>query len=168
MAAQPSHAQNTIATAKGIYAGNTGTRALTVLSVNTDDLPGYVGDGIDDAWQVQYFGLNNPVAAPTVDADGTEQTNLFKYIAGLNPLDPNSRFTLAIQPVAAQPGRRNLVFSPRFPDRTYIVKSKTDLAAVTWNPLSSSTFTDNGQERTVTDLNATDALRFYHVEITKP
>ena len=103
-----------------------------------------------------------------VRSTGTGQTNLFKYIAGLNPLDPNSRFTLAIQPVAAQPGRRNLVFSPRFPDRTYIVKSKTDLSAATWNPLSSFTFTDNGQERTVTDLNATGALKFYRIEIAKP
>ena len=93
-----------------------------MLYVNTDDLPGYLGDGIDDAWQVQYFGLNNPQAAPTVDADGTGQTNLFKYIAGLNPLDSNSRFTLTIQAFAAQPGRRNLVFSPRFPDRTYTAK----------------------------------------------
>ena len=81
--------------ARHIYAGNTGTLALSVLNVNTDDLPGYLGDGIDDAWQVQYFGLNNPQAAPTVDADGTGQTNFFKHIAGLNPLDPNSRFSLS-------------------------------------------------------------------------
>ena len=161
--------QDTAATAQGIYLGQTGTLGLTVKNVNLDDFGAYAADGIDDAWQVQYFGAPpNANAGPNVDFDGTGQTNLFKYVAGLNPLNPNSRFTLAIQPFAAQPGRRNLVFSPRFPDRTYIVKSKTDLAAVTWNPLSSSTFTDNGQERTVTDLNATDALRFYHVEITKP
>lgn len=34
--------------------------------------------------------------------------------------------------------------------------------------LGSSSFTDDGQERTVTDLNATDPRKFYHVEITKP
>ena len=48
------------------------------------------------------------------------------------------------------------------------MKSKADLSAATWNPLSSSTFTDNGQERTVTDLNTTDALKFYRVEIANP
>ena len=97
-------------------------------NVKTDDLPGYLGDGIDDVWQVQYFGLNNPQAAPTVDADGTGQTNFLKYIAGLNRLDPNSRFTLTAQPVAGRPGRKNLIFSPRLTDRTYMVKSKTDLS----------------------------------------
>jgi hypothetical protein len=161
--------QNTGATAQGSYAGNTGTLDLTVLNVNIDDFGSYAGDAIDDSWQVQYFGQPpNPNAGPNVDFDGTGQTNLFKYIAGLNPLDPNSRFTLQIQPLPGQPTRKNLIFSPRFPDRTYVVKSKPDLSALTWDSLTSSTFTDNGQERTVTDLNATGAMKFYHVEITKP
>jgi hypothetical protein len=161
--------QNTGATAQGIHAGNTSTLNLTVLNVNIDDFSSYAGDAIDDAWQVQYFGQPpNPNAGPNVDFSGNGQTNLFKYIAGLDPLDSNSRFTLQIQPVLGQPTRKNLVFSPRFPDRTYVVKSKPDLSSASWNPLSSSTFTDNGQERTVTDLNATGGMKFYHVEITKP
>jgi hypothetical protein len=40
--------------------------------------------------QVQYFGvgttgMGNPLGVPGADADGTGQTNLFKYTAGLNP-----------------------------------------------------------------------------------
>ena len=98
--------QDTAATAQGSYLGDTGTLALTVRNVNTDDFGMYAADGIDDAWQVQYFGLNNPNAAPNVDFDHTGQTNLFKYIAGLNPLD-GSRFTLSIAPVAGQPAQKN-------------------------------------------------------------
>ena len=120
--------QNTAATAQGSFAGNVATIALTVANVSLDNFGAYAGDGIDDAWQVQYFGPPpNANAGPNVDFDGTGQTNLFKYTAGLNPLDPNSRFTLALQPVAAQPGRKNVVFSPRFTDRTYTVKSTSDL-----------------------------------------
>jgi len=49
---------------------------------------------------VQFFGQPpNLLAAPGVDVSGTGQTNLFKYAAGLDPLDPNSRFTLTIAPV---------------------------------------------------------------------
>ncbi|MEO8350686.1 MAG: hypothetical protein ABI680_03085, partial [Chthoniobacteraceae bacterium] len=49
--------QDTAATAQGAFAGDIGTLTLTVKNVNLDDLPGYSGDAIDDAWQVQYFGL---------------------------------------------------------------------------------------------------------------
>ena len=90
--------QNTAATAQGIYLGQTGTLALTVLDTIPDNFGSYAGDGVGDDWQVQYFGQNNPLAAPNADADGTGQTNLFKYIAGLNPTDPNSRFTLTVAP----------------------------------------------------------------------
>lgn len=65
-------------------------------------------DGIDDSWQVQYFGQPpNPLAAPNADADGTGQNNLFKFIAGLNPLD-GSRFTLSILPVTVNHHKRIL------------------------------------------------------------
>ena len=159
--------QDTAATAQGVYLGNTGTLALTVKNVNFDDFGSYAGDGLDDAWQNQYFGLNNPLAAPNVDFDGTGQTNLFKYIAGLNPLD-GSRFTLTLAPVPGQPAQKNVIFTPRLTDRTYTVTFKLDLTAATWTPLPGGIVSDNGQQRTVTDPSATGAKKFYHVEITKP
>ncbi len=48
------------------------------------------------------------------------------------------------------------------------MKFKTDLTAGTWATLPGATFTDNGLERTVTDPTATEARKFYEVEITKP
>ncbi len=60
------------------------------------------------AWQSQYFGVNNPLAAPEADADGTGQTNLFKYIAGLNPVDDKSRFIVETNPAASQPGEMTI------------------------------------------------------------
>lgn len=110
----------------------------------------------------------NPLADPNVDADGTGQTNLFKFIAGLDPLDPNSRFVLKIAQVSGQPNQKNLIFSPRPVDRAYIVKAKLDLISGSYAPLSNSSFSDNGQERTVTDFDGNVAQKFYTVEITKP
>jgi hypothetical protein len=163
--------QNTAATAQGTYAGNTSPPlALTVLNVNTDDFPGYLSDGIDDAWQVQYFGLPpNPNAGPNVDFDGTGQTNLFKYIAGLNPLDANSRFTLRIQSIPGQPAQKRLIFAPHLSGRTYTVQSKPSLGSGAFVPLTNpSAPSDNGQERTIADLSAGGPEKFYRVEITKP
>ena len=61
------------------------------------------GDGLPDAWQIQYFGcVSCPQAAPGADADGTGQNNLFKYEAGLDPTDSNSVLRItAIVPVGA-------------------------------------------------------------------
>ncbi len=160
--------QDTAAVVHGDYLGQSGTLTLMVLNVGTDDFGAYAGDGIDDAWQVHYFGLNNPNAAPTADPDGDGQNNLFEYIAGTDPTDSLAKFQFSIAPVADQPGQQNLIFSPRFPSRTYTVQSRDDLSAGSFAPLLGTTTTDNGTQRTVTDLNATGASRFYRVQITLP
>ena len=110
--------------------GQTGQLLLTVRNANNDDYQACAGDGIDDAWQVQYFGApSNPNAGPTVDVSGTDQNNLFKFIAGLNPLDsfplfsfPAFRFTVKAQPVAGFPAQRNIVFLPLVAGRVYVVR----------------------------------------------
>ena len=162
--------QDSGAVAQGTYLGNTGQLPLTVRNVNIDDFQSYAGDGIDDAWQVQYFGVNNPNAGPNVDFDGTGQSNLFKYVAGLNPLDPTSRFTVQSQGVVGQPLQRNIVFQPLVAGRVYVVQYITTIApgVGTWTTLSNLSSIDNGNVRTVTDLNASDPDRFYRVQITKP
>ena len=160
--------QNTSATAQGVYLGDTGTLGLTVVNVNLDNFGTYAGDGLDDAWQNQYFGLNNPSAAPAVDPDGDGQTNAFEFTAGLIPNDPASRFTLTLAPVSGQPAQKNVIFTPRLTDRTYTVTFKLDLNAATWTPLPGGIVTDAGQQRTVTDPAGNGAKKFYHIEITKP
>ncbi len=160
--------QHTPGSVQGTFAGFSGSYQLTVLNVGSDDFGSYAGDGLADDWQVRYFGLNNPLAAPGIDASGTGQTNLFKYVAGLDPLDPRSRFTLEIQMVPGQPNWKKLVFAPRFPDRNYVVKTKPSLTATEWSPLGSSTVSDQGELRTVTDLDASGARKFYQVEIIRP
>jgi hypothetical protein len=160
--------QDTAATVQGAFGGFTGTLNLTVLDSIADNFGSYAGDGVGDDWQVQYFGLNNPLAGPNADPTGGGQNNLFKYIAGLNPLDVNSRFVLNIAPVPGQAAQRNVIFSPRFSDRTYIVKFRTDLATGTWQPLTGTTQSDNATQRTVTDMDATGTEKFYRIEITKP
>ena len=161
--------QDTAATARAQYLGQTLTLGLTVLDTIPDNFGSYAGDGLPDSWQVQYFGQPpNANAGPNVDFDHTGQANLFKYIAGLNPLDSNSRFTLNIAAVPGQPSQKNLTFSPVVAGRTYPVKSKADLFATPRNPVATAGQTDNGPQRTVTDPAVTGAKKFYHIEITKP
>ncbi len=161
--------QDTLATVRGTFGDLSGTLDLAVLDSIPDNFGGYAGDGIGDDWQVQYFGPPpNANAAPDADFSGTGQTNLFKYIAGLNPTDPNAVFRLLIESVPGQATQTNLIFSPRFADRIYSIESRLSLTAGQWNPLSGTSFSDDAETRTVTDPNATDATRFYRVLITKP
>ncbi|MGZ4988265.1 MAG: hypothetical protein ACXWBP_09495 [Limisphaerales bacterium] len=160
--------QDTLATVGGAAQSLSGQLNLTILNVTNDDFGPYANDGIDDSWQVQYFGQPpNPLAEPNADADGTGQTHLFKFVAGLNPVD-GSRFTLSIQQVSGQPAQKKVIFQPLVSGRTYAVQFRSSLTSGTWGPLTGTTQSDNGSTRTVTDLNASAAPKLYQVQITKP
>ena len=160
--------QDTPAVVRATYQGFNGTLNLTVLNVNNDDFGTYAGDGLPDSWQVQYFGLDNPAAAPTRNPDGTGQNNLFKYVAGLNPTDAASVFRVSLQAAAGQPGQTQIVFSPVVTGRTYTVFYKRNLGDNAWSPLSGAPQSDAGSQRTVTDSDAAGKSKFYRVQISKP
>jgi hypothetical protein len=159
--------QNSPASVQGSSGGFTGSIALNVLDTVADNFGTYAADGLGDDWQVQYFGQDNPLAAPARDPDGDGHPNLFEFVAGLVPTDRSSRFRVQLAPVPGQPAQMNIIFTPRLDGRTYTVKASTSLAADSWNPLISPPTTENGTERTVTDLNATGTKKFYRVDIQK-
>ncbi len=146
----------------GHYSDASGVATVQVLGP-------YAASTIPDWWFIQYFGpAPNPAAAPDNDATGTGQNNLFKYVAGLDPTNAASVFRLRIERVDGQPNQKNLVFSPRWPDRIYTPMYRTNLLSGTWQVLSATNVTDNGTERTVTDLNATESNKFYRIQINLP
>jgi len=146
----------TSATIQGAYGGFTDRFTLTVITA------GY------NTWQAQYFGGTNPLGNPDADADGTGQSNLFKYTAGLNPTDSNSRFTVSIAPMPGQSGQAGITFSPVANGRTYTVQYCTDLTSPNWQALQGSTQVTSGSSTTVVDPNATGAKKFYRVQISMP
>jgi hypothetical protein len=139
---------------------------LTVLNTNIDNFGSYAGDHIDDAWQVQFFGLNNPAARPGADPDGDGQTNFFEYVATTLPTDAQSRFRLSVSntPLAHQ---KAITFSPRSPTRTYTPERRDSLGDGSFQPFTGAIL-DAGSTRTITDTNATSTNRFYRVRIELP
>ena len=103
-----------------------------------------------------------------VDADQDGQNNLFEFTAGLVPTDATSFFHVQIEPVAGFNSQKKIIISPRFNDRTYTIKTSTSLHSNSWISLAGATLSDNGTERTITDSSATQPLKFYRVEITRP
>ena len=131
-----------------------------------------VGDGIANWWRQQYFGASSSTDATscaTCDDDGTGQNNLFKYTAGLNPVDPTSVFTLSIASVPNQPTQQNLLFMPLAASRTYTPQFSTDLVSGVWLPLTGYAGpVTNGNQVTITDMNAMGSNRFYRLHISLP
>lgn len=145
------------------------TLEITIADTIPDNYRTYAGDGLPDDWQLDWFGEDNPLAGPLVDATGTLQNNLFKYHAGLNPVDglaSNARFTQELKLVPGQPTARQLVFRPVYPDRNYTVQVSDDL--VTWAPVASAVTSTVGEVRSVTDPNGAAAKKFYRVDVVKP
>ena len=82
--------------------------------------------------------------------------------------DPMAGFALRIEPRLGQPGQMNLVFGPILANTTYIPEWTADLATGSWATLTTSTQSDTGNQRTVTDAAATGPRKFYRIRITQP
>ena len=122
-------------------------------------------------WRQIYFGspANTGIGADTADPDADGNNNSQEFIAGLNPLDPSSRIRVRIEAVPGEPGQKAIVFSPRLGDRTYTVTAKSSLLFVApWSAITTTPPSDYGAERMLIDLDAGEAMKFSHVEITKP
>lgn len=158
---------NTSGSVTGSTAGVTASASILVLDSTPDNFGLYASDGLPDSWQVQYYGADNASAAPGVDLYGTGD-NHFKYVAGLNPTNPAAVFTLKIGNGSNQPNWRALTFSPRWSDRTYWVECRTNLMSGGFESLGSFSMTDNGDERTITDQDASQPRKFYRVKISYP
>ena len=155
--------QDTLATVRADYQSKFGTLSLIVLNVNNDDFGIYAHDGIDDAWQVRYFGVGNTNAGPTADPDGDHQNNLFEYAAGTVPTNSLSRSQLSVAQVFGHPAWMNLTFSPCLSNRTYTILFSTNLSVGGFGSLVSMRSSNNAAQVTFTDKGASNTARFYRV-----
>lgn len=121
-----------------------------------------------EQWQIDHFGSTTAREAQGgANPDGDPHDNDFEFVAGLIPTDPNSRLRFRVDLVTGQPQHREIVFSPRLPDRTYRVLRSENLTPVSFSLLSAGRPVDDGDQRTVIDRNAPPLDRFYQIEITK-
>ncbi len=157
------------ATVDGYYLGATNNTVLEVFA------PDSIGDGIPDWWRQEYFGAATPTNThdcATCDSDGTGQDNLFKFVAGLNPTNPDSIFVLKIVPVTGQPTEKTLTYNPILVGygQTYTVQYRTNLTGgASYATLTTtSVLTTNGNQVSLNDTQATQTQKFYRVNISLP
>lgn len=144
-----------------------------VLTINTSDpltpafkfnLTGSAMTAIEQFRQT-YFGTtsNTGNAADDQDPDGDGLSNFFEFVAGMDPTDRTSAFTVTVDKSAANP---KVIFGPALNSRNYEVWSSTSLNG-DW-ALADGTTTAVGTQRTFTDSNTSGTKRFYRIKITLP
>ncbi len=154
--------QDSPAVARGTWQFFTAPLDLTVINTLPDNFRTYAGDRLPDAWQVQYFGIDNPLAGPSNDPDGDCWDNRFEYNACLDPTDPLSAFSFNLSDVAG--GGHQVTFSPRLPGCSYILQGSSDLTL--WAPVA-GTVTDAGTVRTILDPAGAGQRRFYFIQVQR-
>jgi len=124
--------------------------------VATLSLPDSDSDGMDDDFEITYFGNLERNGAGDADSDG--HTDQEEFLAGTNPTDNTS--ILRVVSISA-PGSavRQLVWSST-PGRTYVVQFK-DALADNWSTLPGSVRA-NASTAAATD-DTSNLHRFYRV-----
>lgn len=152
------------ATVRGSYDTVEDTLDMIVRNISTDDFGIYASDGVVDDWQLQHFGEENTDGTASADPDHDGQSNRFEFTAGFDPTDRDSLFDVNFEKMANQ---TRITFGPSVIGRTYTVQTSESMLPGTWQPLTSFTEEVSGASRIVTDLNASDSLRFYRVAVAR-
>ncbi|GAA5119152.1 hypothetical protein GCM10023212_10810 [Luteolibacter yonseiensis] len=105
-------------------------------------------DGIPDWWEEQNTG-NRTGMSPTADSDGDGKNNLAEYVAGLNPLDPASRFEIRTSQMTTD--AQGPLFQVRWktvPNRLYKVFTTGNLGEP-WSTVPVETVVGDGVDHVV-------------------
>lgn len=162
--------QNSMAVVRGAAFGLEDTLDITVLNVTADDYQDYAGDGIDDDWQVAYFGQPpNADAGPDVDFDQDGQDNHYEFLSGFSPVDPTARFILSIVSVDNDISLAQLKLNRVIPGRTYTLFASPDLSPASFDPIFTLPPVGSPEDDVIVqDWEAWMPKRFYSISISKP
>jgi len=117
------------------------------------------GDGLPDWWEIAH-GTNWKVSDGDADPDHDGQGNLQEFLAGTDPQDPASRFTLS----ATSAGGSGVALQfLAMSNHTYSLLYKNSLQSQRWSKLADVPARDTNWPGSVIDANAGVGPRFYRL-----
>lgn len=117
-------------------------------------------------WAASWFGTNALLASSTADADGDGMNNYQEFIAGTDPTDAGSKFTIVASSTNAL-GSMVVTFLGRA-NRTYVLERSLSLSPSAWTAVASSGTVASDQTISLSDPVARPANAFYRVRVTMP
>jgi len=117
-------------------------------------------NGISDAWEQAYFGTVSTNRTQTTDTDHNGMSDYDKFIAGLNPTNPASRFCFSGE--TAQSNRLVQMSWTVVTNRLYQVNVSSNLTG--WQPVTPWLQASNNSTMNYTAPNAPGTF-FYRVQV---
>ena len=131
-------------------------RDIFVLRLGSSDSD---GDGLDDDWELAYFGTL--ARDGTGDFDGDGQTDLAEYHAGTNPA--NDQSILRVLTLASAGGSSTTVLWSAVPGKSYRVQFMDNADDSGWNDLPGTVTATSSTGSRVDTSAASAGKRFYRV-----
>ena len=133
---------------------NLGTGRLFVQAIHRTDTD---GDGIDDAWEMQWFG-NLTIAGLGTDKDGDGQSDAAEYVADTNPFDAADNLKIVSHTYANGQTTVSLTFTSQ-PSRRYRLQHSADL--VNWPDSGLGEFNPDAGTTTTKSFSYTGTARHF-------
>jgi hypothetical protein len=132
------------------------------MGIDTD------GDGIPDAWELQFAGNLTTMNAGT-DTDHDGFSDLQEYLADTNPFDPNSQLRITLYSVSPGGSPANITWSSR-PTRLYHIQKRSELnPGFAWSDIGLGLIPpDAGDSTTRMFTDSPAPRRFFRIEAVKP
>ncbi len=136
-----------------------------IRNTRPDNYREYAGDGLEDSWQVGFFGQPPRLdAGPDQDPDGDGDNNLMEFLTGHSPSDSGDRFGITLTKPTSDSAQVTL--SKVIPGISYVLQRSTgDDALVDWSDIATFTTTTTELDFPVTDTTTAEAA-FYRVVVS--
>ena len=153
--------EDEIARIVAIYNSQTGGVNFVVFNVDGDNYGIYAEDGADDAWQVAYFGLDNPDGIGEVDPDGDRMNNTAEWIACSDPTNRASVFKI----IDYDFDSRVTVYFPSAVGRVYWLEKSTNIIEGSWEDLSEEGLLEGTGEILFLDVAMSETSAYFRVRV---
>ncbi len=117
-------------------------------------------------WAASWFGTNALLASSTADADGDGMSNYQEFIAGTDPNDAGSKFTIAVSPTNALSPTVVTFFGRA--NRAYVLERSLSISPSTWSAVASSGTVGSDGTISLSDMTSHSGNAFYRVRVTIP